>query len=76
MLFVLNIVTVVCVLVYCVIVKKSKSPNNQIIVELSKTTFAVTDNSAYGIMSDQKDPIYEELDDLPPHDDEDDSSYI
>ena len=63
-------------LVYCVIVKKSKSPNNQIIVELSKTTINVTDNSAYGVMSDQKDPIYEELDDLPPHDDEDDSSYI
>ena len=75
-LFVLIIVTVICVLVYCVIVKKSKSSNNQIIIELSKTAFTVTDNSAYGVMSDQKDPIYEELDDVPPHDDEDDSSYI
>ena len=73
-LFVLNIVIVICVLVYCVIVKKYKSPNNQKIVELSNTAFTVTDNSAYGVMSDQKDPIYEEVDDLPPHDDEDDSS--
>ena len=73
-LFLLNIVIVICVLVYCVIVKKYKSSNNQITVELSKTAFTVTDNSAYGVMSDQKDPIYEEIDDLPPHDDEDDSS--
>ena len=75
-LFVLNIVIVICVLVYCIIVKKCKSSNNQIIVELSQTVFTLTDNSAYGVMSDQKDPIYEEIDDLPPHDDEDDSSYI
>ena len=75
-LFVLIIFVVICVLVYCVIGKKCKSPNNQITVELSQTVFTVTDNSAYGVMSDQKDPIYEEVDDLPPHDDEDDSSYI
>ena len=73
-LFVLIIFVVICVLVYYVIVKKYKSPNYQIIVELSNTAFTVTDNSACGVMSDQKDPIYEEVDDLLPHDDEDDSS--